>query len=196
MVIFVSIEGIDGTGKTTLMQGLERVYENDNSIVLTREPYDQNIKDKYRITSPDMAAYIFAMDRYAHIETLNQMCENDTGVEMIITDRYYHSSFAYQAFDGVPIWWNERIQPRNLIIPNLCILLTCEPTLAATRGGETDAARLKAIQNIYKSVFQYPAPSPMVEIDTTHKSVGEVLGEVMKIISDFRLVMSDEIKEV
>jgi dTMP kinase len=102
--IFIAFEGGEGTGKSTqsklLAEWLEREGE---SVVLTREPGGTDLgKDLRKILlghetgaiSPRAEALLYAADRAHHVYSVIRPAL-DRG-DVVITDRYFDSSAAYQ----------------------------------------------------------------------------------------------------
>lgn len=97
----INTEGIDGSGKTTAIDGLklwsQRHYDGD--IVFTKEPTRfRTGKWTYEVlTEPDtpplMDFFAFCMDRRRHMEWIDWQLSNG---KTVITDRYADSTRAYQ----------------------------------------------------------------------------------------------------
>lgn len=104
---FFVFEGIDGSGKSTQCQMLaEALRARGHHVVETREPTDgtwgKQIRQRAREgirSSPEEELALFIRDRREHIETLIQP-SLDAG-SIVIQDRYYFSSTAYQGSRGL-----------------------------------------------------------------------------------------------
>ncbi|MCC6031288.1 MAG: dTMP kinase [Pyrobaculum sp.] len=137
---FVAVEGIDGSGKSTviglLAEMLPRVY-------VTREPSGGPIGRLIRewalrggSIDPHVDALLFAADRIEHYrrEIEPKLRENF----LVVTERYIESSIAYQGAAGVSI---EFVKYINSLVPrpDLTIILDVDPEIAiariARRGG-------------------------------------------------------------
>jgi len=102
--IFIAFEGGEGTGKSTQSNLLAQWLEQEGeSVVLTREPGGTDLgKDLRKILlghetgaiSPRAEALLYAADRAHHVYSVIRPAL-DRG-DVVITDRYFDSSAAYQ----------------------------------------------------------------------------------------------------
>lgn len=101
--IFIVIEGIDGCGKTTQIQWIQRWMEQKNvALWSTKEPTNSmigevinaSLKENQNQYSPLVQLLLFTADRLHHIEQINQYLRKSMHV---ICDRFLDSTFAYQA---------------------------------------------------------------------------------------------------
>jgi dTMP kinase len=102
--IFIAFEGGEGTGKSTQSKLLAQWLEQEGeSVVLTREPGGTDLgKDLRKILlghetgaiSPRAEALLYAADRAHHVYSVIRPAL-DRG-DVVITDRYFDSSAAYQ----------------------------------------------------------------------------------------------------
>lgn len=111
---FIVFEGIDGAGTTTQLNALKELFKE--SLLITAEPTSsptgkflrQMLKGDVKVV-PETASFMFAADRNEHIngELLIEGERLVTGVrsacesgKIVISDRYFFSSLAYQSSDG------------------------------------------------------------------------------------------------
>ena len=102
--MFITFEGIEGSGKSTQRQLLLRwLGSQDISYVATREPGGTRIGKTLRhllLTNDSMIAsnrtelFLFAADRCEHIEQVIKPALNRG--DWVVCDRYVDSTFAYQ----------------------------------------------------------------------------------------------------
>lgn len=119
MGIFIVLEGIDGAGKSTQAKMLAKWFEERGyDVVLTKEPTDtafgklirrlvltggkEGIIDGARI-SKEAEALLFAADRAEHVKKLIEPALN--AGKVVISDRYFYSSLAYQWARGLDLNW-------------------------------------------------------------------------------------------
>jgi len=128
--MLITIEGIDGTGKSTLVRNLKELLSDLNP-VFTREPGSTWIGEVVRRgiaenINPVSEALLFTADHAAHLETLVKP-EIKKG-RLVISDRFADSRYAYQAstLKGIlpdPMRWIKGIHEGWTIIPDLTFLL-------------------------------------------------------------------------
>ncbi|HVK79873.1 MAG TPA: dTMP kinase [Verrucomicrobiae bacterium] len=104
---FITLEGGEGVGKSTLARGLQAALSNRAEIVLTREPGGAPGADAIRALlvqgesnrwSPMEEALLFAAARLNHLtQTIQPALSRGAWV---ISDRYYDSTRAYQVAAG------------------------------------------------------------------------------------------------
>ncbi|MDD4484438.1 MAG: dTMP kinase, partial [Methanoregula sp.] len=97
--MLVTLEGIDGTGKSTLLTGLKPLLA-DLDPVYTREPGATWVGESVRRAiaeqiDPVCEATLFVADHAAHLARIVRpaLAEN----KLVISDRYSDSRFAYQS---------------------------------------------------------------------------------------------------
>jgi dTMP kinase len=136
----VALEGVDGSGKTTQAELLAASLEKDGrKVVLTREPSNGPASQKLRAYfaspsrhwSPAEELQLFMEDRREHVDQVIKPPLKRGKV--VITDRYYYSSVAYQGSLGLDpndiLAANEACAPR----PDLVFLLDLPVTEALAR---------------------------------------------------------------
>lgn len=148
--LFISLEGIDGVGKSTQSDLLEEFLRAQGREVLrTFEPGGTELGQEIRHlllhrkgdVAPRSEALLYAADRAHHVATkVRPALERG---EVVITDRYLDSSVAYQgagrALKAEDVRAISMFAVEGLL-PDLTILLDLEASAAAERRNTTGEA--------------------------------------------------------
>ena len=146
----ITIEGVDGTGKTTLTQGLsDALLARGADVLVLREPGGVAASERIRelVKDPALAvgdraeALLYAAARAQLIE--ERLLPALAADRTVILDRFVDSSLAYQG--GGRELGVEPIAALNAfatggLVPDLTLLLTLDPELAAARAVERGEA--------------------------------------------------------
>lgn len=100
---FIVFEGIDGAGTTTQIKKLEERLGGDK-VFRTAEPTTNEtgkfirrmLKGEFSVDEKT-ASYLFAADRCEHIFGKNGVIQQTQEGKIVISDRYFFSSLAYQS---------------------------------------------------------------------------------------------------
>jgi len=146
--LWITLEGGDGSGKTTQAEILEQWLKDAGKTVLrTREPGGSEVGQLIREIvlhhrgdiAPRAEALLYAADRAHHVATVVQPAL-ERG-EIVLQDRYLDSSVAYQGagrvLDGdevrdLSLWATEGA------LPDLTLLLDLDPAVARQRLDSAD----------------------------------------------------------
>lgn len=146
--LFITFEGGDGSGKSTQAELLTTWCEEaGHSVMRTREPGGTEVGIELRNIvlhhkgeiAPRAEALLYAADRAQHIGTKVRPALQRG--EIVIQDRYFDSSVAYQGAGRVldatevrdiSLWATENL------IPDLTILLDLDPQVARQRLDAAD----------------------------------------------------------
>lgn len=101
--LFITLEGIEGCGKSTQAKLLKEYFEKQGrEVILTREPGGTELGASIRRlllesghVYPIAELLLFLADRNQHVREMIVPALEKGAV--VICDRYYHSTFAYQA---------------------------------------------------------------------------------------------------
>lgn len=180
--IFITLEGPDGSGKSTQIQYL-REYFDETGIpcVFTREPGGTSIGEKLRgiILDKDNSemssmteALLYAASRAQHVEELIKPAL--AAGKVVVCDRFIDSSIAYQGY-GRDLGESVRIINELAVdgcMPDVTFLLALSPEEGKSRIGEENQDRLeqekiefhnKVYEGYRKLAQMYP--QRFVEID-------------------------------
>jgi dTMP kinase len=191
----VTIEGIDGSGKTTIMEYLKQnpVYSD---IIFTREPTKDWIGQAvmraiHSDVDPLAELLLFTADHAEHIRnTINPAIEAG---KVIVSDRYSDSRVAYQSSTlkdrlDEPVEWIKQLHRGWTVVPDLTLLLDIDPEIAVSRCNSRDAQTkfekvdfLSEVRNVFLQLAE-ENPQRFVIIDAS-QSLDKVKKEVDKVIN-------------
>ena len=157
---FLTLEGLDGSGKTTQARLLAQFLEEKGiKVRLTREPGGglPGVRDlllKGEALSPEAEYLLFSADRAEHVrKVIFPALEEGFWV---ISDRYLDSSLAYQGYGrGLPLSWLLQVAKEVTLglQPHLTFLLDLPPEEALKRVSTPDRLE-KAGLEFFKRVRQ------------------------------------------
>jgi dTMP kinase len=157
--MFIVFEGIDGCGKSTQARMLyEYLSTEGHNVLLTAEPTKNVIGSCVREIlasgeeiDPRALALLFTADRYEHIEKeiLPALAAN----RIVVSERYYYSTVAYQAAQGVDFEWLKKINDLAMgKQPDIVFLLDVGPDFALPKIHEKDNKFLERLEHLKKRV--------------------------------------------
>ena len=138
---FVTFEGIDGAGKTTVSRLVaESLRAKGHRVHLTTEPTKSWLGDAVRRAYDDdvgavAESFLFLADRAAHLTEIRAHLQKR---ELVLCDRYADSTYAYQGarLEGLmndPIRFLQRASEPWALRPDVTILLRIPAELARKR---------------------------------------------------------------
>ncbi len=146
--LFISIEGGEGTGKTTQAQLLHRrLKESGRQVKLVQEPGTTPLAEYLRLwlkgTDHPLNArselFLFASARADLVDTVLVPFLAEPGA-IVVSDRYVDSTRAYQGYGrGLNRRLVDAVNELTIgdVLPDLTILLDCPPVAALERIGRT-----------------------------------------------------------
>ena len=171
--MFICVEGLDASGKTThahrlvrslLERGYEALYTTEPSSGQIGKFVRTYILQREKRIPTTVEALLFAVDRVDHVESTIKPAIKDR--KIVVSDRYVYSSLAYQGATGLNLNWIEEIN-KFAISPDLAIYIDVPPEIVIKR-----LRRKKSV---------------MENLETQRK-VREVY---MRLVKDGRLVLID-----
>ncbi|WP_404475315.1 dTMP kinase [Microbacterium aerolatum] len=146
--LWITLEGGDGSGKTTQAELLENwLRDSGRTVLRTREPGGSEVGQLIRDIvlhhrgdiAPRAEALLYAADRAHHVETV-VLPALERG-EIVLQDRYLDSSVAYQGagrvLDGAQVR-DLSLWATNGALPDLTVLLDLDPVTARQRLDSAD----------------------------------------------------------
>jgi len=187
----VVIEGIDGSGKTTVAKHIVNMLkEGGINAIYTYEPYNEVfihvLNSLGKRMDASFEALILAADRYYHLKEVIEPVLNKGFI--VVTDRYYYSSIAYQGARGADISWIKEIN-KFALKPDVGIYLDIEPELGLKRKAgkpsrieylQEDLGILRKARQIYLDIVK---SGELFYIDAS-LNINEVLKSCIEILCD------------
>lgn len=203
MGLFITFEGPDGCGKTSIMNLIKEYYKSNEKIIFTREPGGTKISEKIREIilsndnfnmSPRTEALLYSASRAQHIDELIKP-NLDKG-NIVISDRFVLSSLAYQGGGrelGVENVKKINDFAINGVNPDMIIFFYVDPLTTLKRKSlNVDADRLELsgddfhsrVYDTYMELLEKMKDEKVLKkIDAT-KSMSEVFEDVKNIIDE------------
>lgn len=188
--MFLVIEGIDGAGKSTLAKNLHKeLQDRQIPVLLSREPtdgpYGRQIREfaiKGR-PSADKEVELFIKDRKDHIKNIIKPAISEG--KIVILDRYYYSTLAYQGAAGYDTAKIQNLHDDFILEPDLLIILDLpvDKALDRIKKGREAADEfekkdyLEKVKYIYDNIRHKNIKK--INADKTEK---ELVNECLKIL--------------
>jgi len=198
--IFVVMEGIDGAGKSTQAKLLAKWFEKKGyEVVLTKEPTDtafgklirrlvltggkEGIIDGARI-SHEAEALLFAADRAEHVHKLIKP-SLESG-KVVISDRYFYSSLAYQWARGLDLKWLIDLN-RFAVRPDLVVLLDLPVKESMKRingrGIKTEFDKIVELQKkVRENYLKLAEMFPEIKIVNAQNSIEDIHRDIVGLV--------------
>ena len=198
---FIVIEGLDGSGKSTQIQRLADYYKKlGEKVYITAEPTDfetgsylRRILSESQEKNMYLQAALFLADRLEHITHPEFGIKKylDEGY-VVICDRYYYSSFAYQGTATDMEWvMNINLGCKDILTPDLCIFLdvnpdTCKERIDRVREKpelyEKNIALMREIRENFLSVFDHLKNEQNIVLIDANKKLEDVEKEILNYV--------------
>ena len=190
--LFIVIEGIDGTGKSTQSKRLAEWFRSrGRAVVLSREPTDGPWGKKLRESattgrlSAEEELECFLNDRGEHVEMSIKPALAEGKV--VILDRYYFSTMAYQGargFDPAEIRRrNEAFAPQ----PDLLLILDLSVESAhgriGARGDTANEFEQRDTLSRCREIFLSLRDEPFACVIDAEPSLNEVTADILSVVT-------------
>lgn len=169
---FITFEGGEGSGKTTVIEKVESYYlEKGFNVVRTREPGGSKIAEDIRNVildvdnvnmDPITEAMLYAASRRQHlVEKVTPYLEKGY---IVLCDRFIDSSLAYQGYArglGIDKVYQMNLMATNGLLPDVTIYVDVKPEVGLSRiksnnreQNRLDLEKLSFHQNVYEGYHQ------------------------------------------
>ena len=192
---FVVLEGVDGSGKSTVCRRVAETLRSEGCRVeTTAEPTSEGIGAFIRSGSAGRISQraeslLFIADRYEHTDSIERKVAEGA---IVICDRYYASTIAYQSAkldgDSADIGWLKGLCEPFVQRPDAVILLDVDPEVSMarveSRGEEESKFECTRFQKQVRERYLDLAEEYGFEVVDASRPEDEVLGDVLKIIRE------------
>ena len=191
----ITLEGIDGSGKSTALERL-KAHPSMNNVVFTREPTTDWIGEAveraiHSDTDHLAELFLFTADHAEHISKVIQPALGNG--KTVISDRYSDSRYAYQGvtlsdkFDD-PMKWIQSIHNGWTVVPDMTILFDIDPKIAVercgNRGEQTKFEKIGFLERVRANYLRLVKEDPQrfVIVDTD-RSIKEIETDVVELLT-------------
>ena len=197
--MFITFEGPDGSGKSTIIQKVyDYLIENNNDVIKTREPGGSPIAEKIRNLILDTEntemdyrteALLYAASRAQHVEETILPALNEN--KIVLCDRFLISSLAYQGVGrdlGIENVRKINEFAINGVFPDFVLFFDVDPITTLKRKSSLDTAdRLEKEGNnfherVYNGYKEILNSEKNIEIIDATQSVEDVFNQCIKVL--------------
>ena len=189
---FICIEGLDGSGKTTHAHRLVRnLQKRGFDAVYTTEPSRGELGTFIRGTILEgkkriprvVEALLFAVDRVEHFEKDVKPALKEGKV--VVSDRCFYSSLAYQGAAGLDLEWIEEIN-RFALPPDFVLYIDVPPEVVVNRIRRKKSVmeRLETQRRVQQVYMRFVDNGKLVPLDGDRKKC-DVEQSILSVILEF-----------
>ena len=186
---FIVFDGLDGSGQST-QAGLLRDFlvGKGLEVVLTKEPTKdsqtgKNIRealDKKIKISPKELQALFSEDRREHLKNLIIPALQQNSI--VISDRYFFSTFAYGVSDGLDLAWLMELN-NAFLVPDLTFILKVRPEVCFERikkrgSAQTLFEETQKLEKVWQTYAILPNHIENVYIIEGERPINEIFEEI------------------
>jgi dTMP kinase len=154
--IFIVLDGLDGSGKSEMIKVLHNYLSENCNVLMTMEPSDgrygkeireilANEKDP-QINGQKMLD-LFIKDREEHLknEVIPFLNKLNDGTNVVISDRYYYSTIAFQATQGLDVGMLIELNT-EFLKPDVAFVMDIKPEVALERIKDREKEKFENIK--------------------------------------------------
>ena len=178
---FITFEGIDGSGKSTVSKVVyDKLKSDGHNVVLTYEPTDSTIgkfvqKCIKTGDDPFVTAFTFIADRIQHCKKIKQWIDDG---KIVLCDRYVESTYAYQGAQlentiNNSIKWLQDLSKDRILVPERTFLFVISPKDSLARIQNRDELipfeQLSFLKKVHKNYLAVSKGKRFFQLDATKK---------------------------
>jgi dTMP kinase len=176
---FVTFEGIDGSGKSTISKLVYNKLKSEGyNVILTREPTDTWIGKRVqecieKNDDPFITSFTFIADRILHVKQIKKWLDEN---KIVLCDRYAESTYAYQGVQleneiQTPIKWLKDLSKNQIIIPDRTFVFLIKPEDALNRIKHRDNLipfeKTAFLEKVHKNYVKLAKGERFLKLDAT-----------------------------
>lgn len=200
--LFIVIEGLDGSGKTTQIELLrDRLQGMGEACYLTAEPTDlptgkfiRSILQHEITADPRTVAALYAADRIEHLHHPEEglLAKLAAGYH-VIASRYYFSSLAYQSEFADPGWVASlNLLAKRTLTADLTVFLDLDPDVSleriAARGEAPELfdtkEKLTHVRESFQMAFSHFSEGENIQVVDAAKDPIAVSDEIWELVEE------------
>jgi len=178
---FITFEGIDGSGKSTVSKLVNNKLKSEGyNTILTYEPTNTEIgkfvqKCIKTNSDPFITAFAFIADRMQHCKQIKKWLDEG---KIVLCDRYADSTYSYQGAQlekkiKNPINWLQELSKNHILIPERTFLFFIHPKKSLTRIQKRDELipfeRVSFLEKVHRNYLKISKEKRFVKLDATKK---------------------------
>lgn len=198
----IVIEGLDGCGKTTQSKILyNSLKQKGYDVFLEAEPTTgeygkmcRSILSGKESAQKSALSLLFTLDRIDHNKKPGGIFDHIDNGDILILDRYYYSTFAYQGVDvGLSWLMNLNLGCPDIKKPDVCVFLDLDPVISLERINKSrtpaeieiyeNLSYLKNIRERFMEVFSILKNSENIAFVDAGNSIERVSLEIEKKVN-------------
>jgi dTMP kinase len=183
---FVTFEGIDGSGKSTISKLVyEKLKSQGYDVVLTYEPTDSWIGKQVQKciktnTDPFVTAFTFIADRIEHCKQIKEWLDEG---KIVLCDRYSESTYAYQGAQmqnliDNPMKWLKELSKNQILTPDRTFIFVINSRDAIarikSRNNLIPFEKIEFLEKVHNNYLKLSVGKRFKKIDAT-KTIDELV---------------------
>ena len=203
--LFISFEGNDGSGKSSVIEAIkEELIKNGYDVLYSREPGGSKIAEKIRDVILDVdnlgmddktESLLYAASRREHLQKTVIPALNEG--KIVLCDRFLDSSLAYQGYArglGIDEVYNMNLFATEGMLPDITLLVCVRPEIGLGRiknnnRGALDRLELEKLEfhnKVYEGYLEVAKRFPeRVVVINGEQTREEVRKDALKVVMDF-----------
>lgn len=176
---FITFEGIDGSGKSTISKLVsEKLQSAGYDCLWTFEPTDSMVgrfvqECIKKHSDPFVTSFTFIADRIQHCRQIQHWLEEG---KIVVCDRYAESTYAYQAtqLEGQmknPLKWLQELSQGRILTPDRTYLFVIDPKTSLARIQQRPELipfeQLAFLEKVHKNYLAVSKGKRFLHLDAT-----------------------------